>query len=48
MSMSSRPLSPPPDPSLAPPRAVGVQPSTTKRHLADLRVRSGLSTEQLI
>ena len=28
--------------------AVGVRPSTAKRHLADLRVRSGLSTEQLI
>lgn len=27
---------------------VGIQPSTAKRHLADLRVRSGLTTEQLI
>jgi predicted ArsR family transcriptional regulator len=27
---------------------VGVRPSTAKRHLADLRTRSGLSTEQLI
>lgn len=27
---------------------VGVQPSTLKRHLADLRARSGLTTEQLI
>lgn len=27
---------------------VGIQPSTTKRHLADLRPRSGLTTEQLI
>jgi Bacterial regulatory helix-turn-helix protein, lysR family len=27
---------------------VGVQPSTLKRHLADLRARSGLATEQLI
>jgi predicted ArsR family transcriptional regulator len=27
---------------------VGVQPSTMKRHLADLRARSGLTTEQLI
>lgn len=27
---------------------VGVQPSTAKRHLADLRARSGLTTEQLI
>ena len=27
---------------------VGVRPSTAKRHLADLRERSGLSTEQLI
>jgi predicted ArsR family transcriptional regulator len=27
---------------------VGIQPSTAKRHLADLRARSGLSTEQLI
>lgn len=26
----------------------GVAPSTVKRHLADLRARSGLSTEQLI
>ena len=26
----------------------GVQPSTLKRHLADLRARSGLPTEQLI
>ena len=28
--------------------AVGVRPSTAKRHLADLRARSGLTTEQLI
>jgi predicted ArsR family transcriptional regulator len=28
--------------------AVGVRPSTAKRHLADLRARCGLSTEQLI
>jgi hypothetical protein len=27
---------------------VGVRPGTAKRHLADLRARSGLSTEQLI
>jgi predicted ArsR family transcriptional regulator len=27
---------------------VGVRPSTAKRHLADLRAKSGLSTEQLI
>jgi len=27
---------------------VGIRPSTVKRHLADLRVRLGLSTEQLI
>ncbi len=27
---------------------VGVQPSTLKRHLADLRARTGLTTEQLI
>jgi hypothetical protein len=27
---------------------MGVRPSTVKRHLADLRVRSGLTTEQLI
>jgi predicted ArsR family transcriptional regulator len=27
---------------------VGIRPSTVKRHLADLRVRSGLTTEQLI
>jgi hypothetical protein len=26
----------------------GIQPSTLKRHLADLRARSGLTTEQLI
>ncbi len=27
---------------------VGIQPSTAKRHLADLRARSGLTTEQMI
>ena len=27
---------------------IGVRPGTAKRHLADLRARSGLSTEQLI
>jgi hypothetical protein len=27
---------------------VGIRPGTVKRHLADLRSRSGLSTEQLI
>jgi len=27
---------------------VGIRPSRVKRHLADLRARSGLSTEQLI
>jgi DNA-binding NarL/FixJ family response regulator len=27
---------------------VGIRPSTVKRHLADLRSRSGLTTEQLI
>ena len=27
---------------------VGVRPSTAKRHLADLRARSGLTSEQLI
>ncbi len=27
---------------------VGVRPGTVKRHLADLRARSGLTTEQLI
>ncbi len=26
----------------------GIRPSTVERHLADLRARSGLSTEQLI
>jgi predicted ArsR family transcriptional regulator len=26
----------------------GIRPSTAKRHLADLRARSGLATEQLI
>ncbi len=29
-------------------RVVGIRPSTAKRHLADLRARSGLTTEQLI
>ena len=28
--------------------ALGVAPSTVKRHLADLRARFGLSTEQLV
>jgi predicted ArsR family transcriptional regulator len=27
---------------------VGIRPSTAKRHLTDLRARSGLTTEQLI
>ena len=27
---------------------VGIRPSTVKPHLADLRARSGLTTEQLI
>ena len=27
---------------------VGIHPGTVKRHLADLRARSGLTTEQLI
>ena len=27
---------------------MGIQPSTAKRHLADLRAKSGLSTEQLV
>jgi hypothetical protein len=27
---------------------VGIRPSTAKRHLADLRARSGLTSEQLI
>jgi len=27
---------------------VGVRPSTAKRHLGDLRARTGLTTEQLI
>jgi hypothetical protein len=27
---------------------VGIRPSIAKRHLADLRARSGLTTEQLI
>ncbi len=27
---------------------VGIRPSTAKRHLADLRAKSGLTTEQLI
>jgi predicted ArsR family transcriptional regulator len=29
-------------------RSVGIRPGTVKRHLADLRARSGLTTEQLI
>ena len=29
-------------------RLVGIRPSTAKRHLADLRAKSGLSTAQLI
>ena len=29
-------------------KGVGSRPSTVKRHLADLRARSGLTTEQLI
>ena len=29
-------------------RLVGIRPSTVKRHLADLRARYGLTTEQLI
>lgn len=28
--------------------SVGIRPCTVKRHLADLRARSGLTTEQLI
>ena len=27
---------------------LGIRPTTAKRHLADLRARSGLTTEQLI
>lgn len=27
---------------------MGIRPSTAKRHLADLRARSGLTTQQLI
>jgi hypothetical protein len=34
--------------SSTPAARVGVRPSTAKRHLADLRARSGRSTEQLI
>ena len=30
------------------PELVGIRPSTVKRHLADVRARSGLTTEQLI
>ena len=30
------------------PVLIGIRPSTVKRHLADLRARSGLTTEQLI
>ena len=29
-------------------RLLGIRPSTAKRHLADLRARTGLTTEQLI
>ncbi len=29
-------------------KLVGIRPSTAKRHLADLRARPGLTTEQLI
>jgi DNA-binding CsgD family transcriptional regulator len=29
-------------------RFLGIRPSTVKRHLADLRAKTGLSTEQLI
>ena len=29
-------------------RLLGIRPGTVKRHLADLRARSGLTTEQLI
>ena len=29
-------------------RLMGIRPSTVKRHLADMRARSGLTTEQLI
>jgi predicted ArsR family transcriptional regulator len=29
-------------------RLLGIRPSTVKRHLADLRARSGLTTAQLI
>jgi predicted ArsR family transcriptional regulator len=29
-------------------KLVGIRPSTVRRHLADLRARSGLTTEQLI
>jgi hypothetical protein len=29
-------------------KLVGIQPSTVKRHVADLRSRMGLTTEQLI
>jgi len=29
-------------------KLVGIRPCTVKRHLADLRARSGLTTEQLI
>jgi len=29
-------------------RHIGIRPGTVKRHLADLRARSGLTTEQLI
>ena len=33
---------------LDPAELVGIRPSTVKRHLADLRALSGLTTEQLI
>ena len=44
---SSPPMSPPEGRSDAA-ELVNIRPSTVKRHLADLRARSGLTTEQLI
>ena len=47
-SMSSPPSSLPGGSVSDAAELVGVRPSTAKRHLADLRARSGLTTEQLI
>ena len=43
-----RSTSPPCESTRAAAELVGIRPSTVKRHLADLRVRMGLTMEQLI